>query len=168
MEDKKETGPSETVPASSGENPQTTTTTTTVGNMSSPLTRSPPAITPPHPFDSGAKSPTSAPARATVISPLLKSPDSGSKSKPSVKHLECYYFFDDPQGCKWTEERCLYAHHTTGHRAAPPIQIEPGRKSRAQLIPPFCHFLGRQSSVCWIAHSLWGLGNTWEGVRCGS
>ncbi|KAG7009547.1 hypothetical protein G7Y79_00002g006620 [Physcia stellaris] len=60
------------------------------------------------------------------VSPFFTSPDSESKSKKSVKHLECAYFFGS-EGCKWTAEACLYAHYRTGIRASTPVTIEPGR-----------------------------------------
>ena len=56
------------------------------------------------------------------------SPQSGSKPKKSVKHLECAYFYS-PGGCKWSEEECLYAHRRTGHMADMPSIVEPGSKS---------------------------------------
>lgn len=66
-------------------------------------------------------------AGAKGASPFFTSPDSESRPKKSVKHLECAYHFGG-SGCKWSAETCLYSHHHTGNRAGTPVHVEPGSK----------------------------------------
>ena len=70
---------------------------------------------------STVRSPAVAQAAGTKgASPFFTSPDSESKPKKSVKHLEGAYHFGSAEGCKWTEEACLYSHRKTGIRAGTP------------------------------------------------
>ena len=58
---------------------------------------------------------------------------SGSLShlyKPSVKHLECYYWKHRGR-CRFSEEECLYAHHDTGMSTDEPFAIAFGEPTRA-------------------------------------
>ena len=103
---------------------------------------------------SKVRSPAVAQAAGTGgASPFFTSPDSESKRKKSVKHLECAYYFA-AEGCKWTEETCLYAHYRTGIRAGTPVTIEPG--SKCSPIPSLdCVIISREELV--------ELGVFWEG-----
>ena len=96
---------------------------------------------------STVRSPAIAQAAGTKgASPFFTSPDSESKPKKSVKHLECAYHFGSAEGCKWTEETCLYSHRETGIRAGTPVTIEPG--SKCSPIPSLgCVIIDHMKSV---------------------
>jgi hypothetical protein len=59
------------------------------------------------------------------ISSSPESKSSDSSTKPSVKHLSCWWWHEKGQ-CRYTESECLYAHHDTGMVADAPRQIKPG------------------------------------------
>ena len=94
---------------------------------------------------SASKAPT---AGGQVSSPAgnTASPGSASKVQKSVKHLECAYYFGSKEGCKWTEEQCLYSHTPTGSRATAPVQIEPGSKFEPHLFSLCCSSQSMEST----------------------
>jgi hypothetical protein len=46
-------------------------------------------------------------------------------SRPSVKHLTCWWWHQKGQ-CRYSDSECLYAHHDTGVVADAPRQVKPG------------------------------------------
>lgn len=72
---------------------------------------------------------TSAPGSRPLSSlgAASESSSTGAIARPSVKHLECYYWRRKGH-CKYSDDECLYAHHMTGRCAEAPGRVTEGGK----------------------------------------
>lgn len=80
------------------------------------------------------------PIHNMTSSPESRSQSSDSSTKPSVKHLTCWWWYEKGQ-CRYSESECLYAHHDTGLVADAPRQVKPGG-----MCYPYSHISSPETS----------------------